>query len=80
MGCFEDCANAFFGGLCYNFFGTKGWNLSPHCRVGNQHQGDKTRSKNPRSSCRNTRTEVRSVLFFGGDFFGYGEGCVFLFR
>ena len=39
------CANAIFGGLCYNFFGKQCWNLSPHCRAANLQQGDKTRSK-----------------------------------
>ena len=34
------CAEAIFGGLCYDFFGKHGWNLSPHCKAGNWHQGD----------------------------------------
>ena len=56
------CAEAFFGGLCYEFFGKQGWNLSPHCRAANSnwHQGDKTRSKN---------LKLRSFHFFGGFFF-----------
>ena len=50
------CAKAIFGGLCYNFFGTQGWNLSPHCRAANRH-GDKMRQKNSLSDHENTRTE-----------------------
>ena len=44
--CFRECARVFWGGLRYNFFGTQGWNLSPHGRAAKWHQGDKTRSKN----------------------------------
>jgi len=48
----------FFGGLCYNFFGTQGWNLSPHCRAGKWHQGDQMRQKNSPADPRKTRTEL----------------------
>jgi len=47
--------NAILRGLCHNFFGTRGGNLSPHCRAAHVIQGDTTRSKKPRSAPRKAR-------------------------
>ena len=66
-------ANAILGGFCHNFFGTRGGNLSPHCRAANVDLGTKRAQKirAPRFARRGFFSEFffKKILFVGQSYF-----------